>query len=82
MLTFYAEVEHLLDGFAVAVEGGARHGQSAAHFGACPPLVELVQGDASGASDGLRQPDVLFEYFGSFHGVFSVFSFQYLFLQR
>ena len=63
------DAKHVEDGIAVAVEATARHGEPATHVGLDPTLVDLLEGEALVAVDGIDEPDVFFEEVGGFHGI-------------
>lgn len=60
-VAFDVDAEHLLDGVAVMVEGGARHGEALAHLGGEPAAVDVVERDLACTIDGIEQPGVLTE---------------------
>lgn len=65
MSRFDVDVEHLLDGVLVVVEGF--QGQFLAcvvERGALPTLVDLLERDPPGAVDRIDQPDIAVEQYG------------------
>ena len=67
------DAKHVEDGIAVAVEGAACHGEPATHLGLHPVVVDLLEGEALMAVDGVDEPDVFFEEVGGLHGGFFFF---------
>ena len=51
----------------MAVEATACHGEAVAHLGLHPMVVELLEGKALVAMDGVDKPDVFSEDGGGFH---------------
>ena len=64
------DAKHVEDGIAVAVEATACHGEPATHLSLCPVLVDLLEGEALMAVDGVDEPDVFFEEGGGAHSRF------------
>lgn len=55
------DAENLLDGGAVAVEGGAAERGALAEVGVLPAVAKVGERDAPSAADGVHQPDILLE---------------------
>ena len=73
LLAIDDDAKHVDDIVAVAVEGAAGHGNAAAHLGLHPVLVDLLEGEALVAVDGVDEPDVFSEEGGGFHGILLFF---------
>ena len=62
------DAEDVLNGFFVAVEGGACQLDTSTHFRAHPFLVDVAERDSSSVVDGVDQPDIFFEQGRGRHG--------------
>ena len=68
------DAKHVEDGIAMAVEATACHGEPATHLGLHLMVVELLEGEALMAVDGVDEPDVFFEEGSGAHGCRSFYS--------